>query len=199
VRIAFIAEGQTEYYCLPKIAGRLGNTILRVALVKGTCADLDWARYFSIRVVPLVRAMLLHQPEKIIVVLDRESRDDCSPKLAELGLEVIIRECGYCLGGCGVTVVISNRMFECLLFADYAALDALNILKVPASEFLPASTDGRLILGKLKGHLRRGCYYDKLQHGIALAQKLDIADENTLQRSRSLRKLVKELEPPIRD
>lgn len=192
MRIAFIAEGQTEYYCLPKIGGRLGNTILRVALVKGTPTNFEWRKFFLLRVVPLVHAMLKQNPEKIIVVLDRENREPCPPDLAREGEAVIMQECAHCLGGCQVAVVIANTKFESLLFADYDALDRLGLLAEKATHCLPRSVEGCGVLGKISRHLRSGIYYDKIQHGMALAQTMSLTAK-TVGRSRSLRKLLKEL------
>jgi hypothetical protein len=194
VRVAFIGEGHTEFYCLPKIAGRLGNVIVANAWARPVSTDFDWERFFELRVVPLVIAQAIKQPHKIVVVLDREDRDECTPDLARRGLAVILTKCGHCLGNVGVSVVISNRYFECLLFADYTAVDGLKILRGPVSHSFPDHTEGERVLGWLrKGVLRAGCAYHKIRDGMFLAGRVDLLSEAVLARNRSLRKLVSEL------
>lgn len=195
MRIALIGEGQTEYFCLPKLAGRLGSDVVRRARTVTVSSDFDWPLFFEKRVVPLVFGMLDSNPDKIVVVLDREDRDECPPDLAKVGLAILQKHCGYCLGHCEVSVVISNRKFESLLFADYAAVDRLPILKQPVSHTFPETTDGRGVVQWIKPGLENGCAYDKVQHGCFLAQSMDVASEQVRQRSRSLRKLIKELTP----
>lgn len=196
MRVAIIGEGQTEYTCLPSIAGRLGNQVVGRARTITVSSDFDWRQFFEKRVVQLVLAMLARNPEKILVVLDREDREECPADLARTGLEVIIEHCGYCLGGCRLAVVISNRKFESLLFADYAAVDTLPILRHPVSATFPDTTDKRGVVSWLTRALDEGCSYDKVQHGAMLASRMNVGDPRVLARSRSLRKLIKELQPP---
>lgn len=195
MKVALIGEGQTEYTCLPKLAGRLGNAVVGRARTLTVSSNYDWCQFFEKRVVPLVLAMLQNCPEKIVIVLDREDRDGCPPELAAQGLEVLTKHCGYCLGGCALSIVISNRKFESMLFADYSAVDELPILTQPISQNFPDTTDDRSVTSWLNPALGDGCVYDKVQHGAMLAQRIDLANPRVQERSRSLRKLVKELTP----
>jgi hypothetical protein len=196
MKVALIGEGQTEFTCLPKLAGRLGNAVVGRARTITVSSDFDWRLFFEKRVVPLVFAMLTNAPDKIVIVLDREDRDECPADLATMGLEVITTHCGYCLGDCTIAVVISNRKFESLLFADYAAVDSLPILKHPISHTFSATTDATSVVTWITPALEEGCAFDKVQHGAILAKRMNLDDPRVQQRSRSLRKLIKELTPP---
>jgi hypothetical protein len=193
MRVAIIGEGQTEYYCVPKIAGKLGNIVVGHVWTRTVSTEFDWERYFQGRVVPLVRAMLAKGPDKIVIVVDREDRPDCGPDLATRGLKVILCECGHLLGICQISVVISNKGFECLLFADYGAVDSLKILKGAVSHGFPESTEGQNVLKWIKQGLKPGASYDKIRDGMFLAQRMNLSDPTVVARSRSLRKLLKEL------
>jgi hypothetical protein len=193
LRVAIIGEGQTEYYCVPKIAGRLGQVVVGKAWIRMVSPDFDWERLFELRIVPLVMAMLAKNPEKIVVILDKEDRAECPADLAQKGLAVITSKCGYCLGACALAVVISNKNFECILFADYAAVDRLAILRAPVSVNFPSETDGRGVLSWIKEFLKPGYAYHKIRDGMFLAQRVEFSQPEVKARSRSLRKLVKEL------
>jgi|SRR5579862_5288916 len=195
MRLAIVGEGQTEYSCLPKLAGRLGNDVVGRARTITVSSDFDWELFFEKRVAPLVLLMLGKRPEKIIVVLDREDRQECPAELARVGLRILVRDCGYCLNGCALAVVISDRKFESMLFADYAVVDTLPILARPISQDFPATTDRHSVISWLSPALVDGCSYDKVQHGAFLAQRLDVESPSVRARSRSLQKLIKELSP----
>lgn len=72
MNIACVGEGDSEYFCLPKIIGRLGHVVISNANLGG-CAD-DWDRMFSIQILPYVQTAALKQPDKILIVVDREKR-----------------------------------------------------------------------------------------------------------------------------
>jgi hypothetical protein len=188
-----LGEGQTEFYCLPKIAGRLGHVVVHKAWIRPVSTEFDWERFFLLRVVPLVTAALLKSPDKIIIVIDREDRPQCSVELAQRGLQEIVRCCGHCLGQCSIHVVVANRTFESLLFADYAAVDSLPILRQAISHTFPNSCEGVKVIHWLNASMRPGYSYDKIRDGMTLAKTMRLSDAGVQARSRSLRKLVKEL------
>jgi hypothetical protein len=122
-----------------------------------------------------------------------EGRNDCCGELADQGLKIIHEECEHCLGGTQVAVVVSNRAFECLLFADYAAVDKLEILKKNVSQDFPDTTDERNVISWLQGAFKPGYNYDKKRDGKYLAKSMNLSDLAVIARNRSLRKLLKEL------
>ncbi len=196
MRVAVVGEGLTEYHSVPTLAGRLGNDVIRHVHFRGSNAGFDWDQLFRKKIVPLVNAVATACPDKIVVVLDREDRDDCPGDLAKRGLAIILKDCGYCLGACAVGVIVANREFETIVFADYAVVDNLGCLKGPISQTFAVSTDSQNVLGWLKGHLKPGHSYDRPRDGKILAQKMDLSSPVVLNRSRALRKLIKELSPP---
>jgi hypothetical protein len=193
VKVAVIGEGLTEYACLPTIAGRLNNVVVKHVHFRGCNAGIDWRLLFERRVVPLVIAVSFTEPEKIVVVLDREDRAECPSVLALQGLEVIQQSCSHRLAGCSVSVVVSNREFETMLFADYEAVVRLPFVTGVASRHFPASTDCQNVLSWIRGFCKPGYSYDKPRDGKFLAQRINLQSPEVLARSRALRKLVKEL------
>lgn len=156
--------------------------------------DFDWERLFELRVIPLVHAMLSKGPDKIVIVVDRERRPDCCPDLARRGLTVIMQNCGHCIGNCQVAIVISDLNFESILFADYETVDRLPILKTEnISLNFPTSTDRQSVISWIGHHLKPGESYQKIRDGMFLAQHLQLDKVEIQARSRSLRKLIREL------
>lgn len=195
MRVAVIGEGQTEYYCLPTIAGRLGNTVLGQAHIRGSNAGFDWDNLIRTRVAPYVHVMAVRRPDKIVIVLDREEREDCAPELAERAMQIIQAECAHYLGQAAVAVIICDRKFECLLFADYEAVESIGILQQMATAAFPPVTDEVNVPALIKPHLQKGKTFNKHRHGKQLAQRMALHEEKVLDRNRSMRKLVKELTP----
>lgn len=193
MRIAVIGEGKTEFYCVPTIAGRLGNIVVGQMLIGTNGDDYDWEFLIRRKVVPRIFAMAAKNPDKILVVVDRERRAACPPDLAATALEIVQEECGYCLGVCRVSVVVCNRQFENALFADYDAVDRLPILDNPVSHLFPEVADERNLLRFIEGHARDGAGYEKDRHGLFLARQMRLDSDICWNRSRTLRKLVKEL------
>jgi len=191
MRIACIGEGQTEYFCLPTIVGRRGHTVVGNLIVNG-CSE-DWELAISSKVIPRVFGMAEKQPDKILITLDRERRPRCSPLLAQSALQLIGDALTAKNMKCSVAIVVADLSFESILFADYSLVDRLAILRTPLSPRLGATLDGKNALAHIADCLLPGKSYDKVVHGRALAQKLRLDEAGVLNRSRSLRKLLKEI------
>jgi hypothetical protein len=67
------------------------------------------------------------------------------------------------------------------------------MFKRPLSRLIGGITDGKDILSIINANLKPSRNWDKIRFGLALAKKLDLSKGTVLQRSRSLRKFVKEL------
>lgn len=196
MRVACVSEGQTEYFSVPKIVGRLGHVVISNVQVGG-CPE-DWEGTFGRIILPYVKTAALKNPDKILIVVDREKRTRCCVTLAQIALTIIGNGLQDENLEANVSLVISDKKFEAIIMADYELVDRLPILARPVSpDFAPTldGTDPKSVVGKA---LRPGQKYHKVKHGGALASKMRLADPVVLTRSRSLRKLVKELsETPL--
>jgi hypothetical protein len=190
MKIACIGEGPTEYTCLPTILGRLGHVVVGTLTCNG-CPE-NWEQAIRQKVTPRVFGLAEKEPDKVLVVLDREDRSECCPDLARSALNLISEALRLRNVTCSVAVIVADRTFESILFADYENLDRLTILNGPVSHSFGEATDGLKVLSSLKGQLQPGQRYDKVYHGKGLAQRLKLDDANVLARSRPLRKLLKE-------
>ena len=197
MKIGIIAEGDTEYACLPTLVAKRNHVIVGTYNLGGVGDDFPWDGLMRKKVFPLIRAFAQKQtsgrPDKVIIVIDREKRSDCCPALATTATSLLSR----CLAAENVnmnfTVVVPNPIFECWLLADVQALDSSPLFKARLSETIGSTTDGCDVLSMLKPCLKRGAKWDKVKYGKALAQRLDLQSNKVLSASRSLRKFVKEL------
>lgn len=190
MRIACIVEGTTEYYCVPCIVARLGNIVIGVISTNGTFES--WEKTIQTKVLPRVIAMAQKNPDKILVVLDREKRKLCCGKLANIAKEILEEKLHSKNHQCRIGMVISDPRFESTIFSDYESVDGLRILKHGITAAFGPTTDGVNVLAHVKAALRPGASYDKVIHGPALAQRLPLNDPKVIGRSKALRKLIKE-------
>jgi hypothetical protein len=176
---------------MPVLIARFGHTPIGTLTING--AAIDWEKTIRHKVVPRIFGLIQKHPDKILVVLDREDRD-CCPQLARIALSIIQNELGAAANLCDIAVIVSDRYFECTLFADYDLIDRLAILSEHISQHIGDTTDGVNVFGLLHSALMPGKRYDKVTHGLGLARKMSLSDD-VIARSRALQKLKKELAP----
>ena len=189
--MACVSEGETEYSCVPKIVGRLGHVVVHNTCLYG--CPTDWERTFKGEVLPQVQTAALKQPDKILVVVDREKRPECCPELAAKASKILADGLRAVNLVANVAVVVSDRTFEVVVMADYELVDSLDIFRQSVIEQLGASLDGKNPVSLVREMIKPGSKYNKRSHGAKLASKMKLEDETVLARSRSLRKLIKEL------
>lgn len=196
MKVACVVEGPTEFYCIPSLLGRAGHIITGAMHIKGGNSDCDWRRLIEVKVLPRARSLALSQPDLLLVVLDRERRDTCPGELAQLGYRIL--SAGFAAHGihCRISVVVADRSFECIIFADYENVDALEILQYPVSSGFGAELDGKNVGAIVQRALKPGRKYDKIIHGVALTRRLRFREEAVQKRSKCLRKLLKEISFP---
>ncbi len=186
-----MVEGLTEYRCIPLIADRLGHVTIGVAQIHGSSGD--WPSVITRKVLGPARALALKQPDKLLVVLDKEDRTACTPELVTQALRIISADFRMNGLGCPVSLIVSDRNFECLLFADFELVDTLTIFREPVSQHLGDTTDGKNLAGIIKRCLEPSRKYEKVIHGRGIAKRMRLGEPTVLDRSRVLRKLLKEL------
>lgn len=195
MRVAIVGEGETEYFCAPKLLGRLGHTIVHQAEIGG-CA-VNWELTIRAKVLPQVQVAALKKPDKILVFLDRENRDQCCGELANKALDMLndgLREQNLTTD---VGLIISDKQFESIVMADYELVDTLPILARAVSQDFGDRLDGKNPKAILDRALKPGCCYHKIREGRHLASKMRMRDQMVQERSRALRKLIKEAPEPF--
>lgn len=191
MKIACVGEGDTEYFCIPKIVGRLGHVVVSNANIGGCCQD--WDQTFSAQILPYVRTAALKRPDKILIIVDRERRPECCPSLVQRAITIVTNGLLQVNLATPFSIVVSDKKFESIVMADYELVDRLPILERAVSPDFGESLDGKNPKPIVDRALKPGMSYHKVRHGGALASRMRLDDEIVLRRSRSLRKLVHEL------
>jgi hypothetical protein len=192
--VACVVEGKTEYFTVPKLVGRLGHAVvLTLKFDGGNNDECPWESLIDSRVVPRVIGAAEKGPDKILVVIDREGRNDCSPELGEQALQIIHSGLADRNLTARVGIVVCDRRFENLLMADTELVDNFKFLLSRFSDKIGQHSDGKNVVRLFNECCPKTQRYDKLAHGIALARNMAITSQAVQSRSRSLRKLVKEL------
>lgn len=188
MRVACVSEGETEYTCVPRLVGRLGHQVIHNSCLYG--CSTDWERTIEFQVLPQVRTAALKNPDKILIVVDRERHHLCCPRLAATAGAIVQNGLAASNLVANVAIVVSDRVFESIVMADYQLVDGLGILTHPAADRLGAELDGKNPVSLIRDIMRPGSKYDKKRHGATLASTMGLGDQKVLARSRSLRKLV---------
>src|SRR6266480_3984846 len=86
MRIGVIGEGETEYNCVPTLVSKLGHVVVGVHHLGGAGTDFAWNKLFVNKIFPYVRGFAVKRPEnrpdRVVIVLDRERRQECCGALA---------------------------------------------------------------------------------------------------------------------
>jgi hypothetical protein len=197
MHVGIIGEGETEYNSVPTLVAKLGHVVVGVQQLGGVGAEFPWQKLFRSRIYPYVRGFAVksedRRPHKVLIMLDRETREECCGRLVQEAENILLEELAKENLQIPFSVVLANRQFECLLLANSKALDDSPLLRGPVSQLLGDSVDEKNVLAIIKSRLKRGHGWHKARYAKALAQRLDLQDPQILGRSRCLRKFVQEL------
>lgn len=153
---------------------------------------------FAQRICWRVHLACLKRPSKVIVVVDKETRDACPGEIAgslEAALvDKLTQDYGY-TGSPRVAVVVSDTSLENWFLADpeslltYANLD--DSKKRSLGNKVGPKADGKHAYRILQSAYRRGRFYHKTRDAAHLAQKVRVLREDVRRRSKSLDKLLR--------
>lgn len=196
MKFGLIVEGDTEYYCLPKIVGKLGGVVVGNNNLGGVGPEYPWEVLFAEKVFPFVAAYACRsdnkRPDLVLIVIDRETRIECCPLLAKNAIEVLRKKLFDRSLHIDVSVVIPDITFENWIFVQPSLLDNSAYFD-KFSVGLPASLDGFSFSSHISRHIKKGVKWNKPASGGAIVSRVDYHDANVVGRSRSLRKLIKDI------
>ena len=198
MKVGIIGEGDTEFYCIPTLVSKKGHQVVGCHNLRGVGGDYPWDSLFTKKIYPYVRGFAVksavNKPDKVLIIIDREDRSECCGGLAAEGVRLITHKLAEENLSIATSVVIPNRQIECWLMADTSALDRSPLFERPLSPLLGDNLDETNVMKVINDNLKKGQKWDKPKFGKALVQKLNLENETVLRRSRSLRKLIKEVE-----
>lgn len=193
--IGLVVEGDSEYHALPVLLAKLQVRHATPANFHGQ-SDTMTPKQLVHRALPCVQAQARKRVSRIIVVLDRESREECAPDFASNVQDVLIRRltADNARPACPIVVVCADRKIENWLFADPAGLAKSELVRRATSKRrAPANVDGTDGEADLKALMFPHHPYRSGTMTGELAKHIRVECSKVQQRSRSLRKFVKEV------
>jgi len=190
VNIAIITEGVSEYRSIPllypQLNRRSGNRI--VATMRVNVSPLAPDKVIAHKCAPLLVAAKAKSAERVVVLLDREQRDECAGDIASsLEFAISARSPGPI-----ICVVLKDRTYENWLLADVDALAAQpgrfrltqGLVKAVQPDRADSCT-GIQLLGKAAIKVP----YSKVEDSVRICRKMDLGRAS--QHSRSLRRFLR--------
>ncbi|UCC32315.1 MAG: hypothetical protein JSU86_08535, partial [Phycisphaerales bacterium] len=186
--VGLVVEGKSEYYAVPVFAQRLGTAHRTPAVFHGQPVELS-AGGVAQRVLPSLRAQTRKGVRKVVVVLDRESRESCAPDFARSVLNALRSKLKTFTDdpSCPIRVVVPDRKFENWLLADLAGLVSHALIRRDARRSSRANVDGFDGEAELRKLMIRGRSYEKGEMTGDLAKCVRLELREVRNRSRSLR------------
>lgn len=181
-RVAAVVEGSMEYAAVPVLLRNLGLAPSVPYNLHGQSVDESLDRYVRRAIIPAVDICLQKHPDIVLVLLDREDRDQCPGSLASMIAKIINRQ--------RVAVVIANRRIENWIIADSANVNRSKLVNNPLPRLKPAEADGRNALEMIKRAMSP-TGYKKATHGVALLARVNCIDKHVRARSASIDKFVR--------
>jgi len=196
VIVGIIVDGQGEVQALPLLLVRIGSPHTILQPVLSDVQPLAPLAQIALRVAKRVRLLHAKGAERIVLLLDRESRNGCPGALAS-ALSVLIADRAG-LPADVILVVIKDRTFENWLIADPDALRSCSGLFEPSHRFerhiAPDRADHVEALGLLKAWTAKGQSYHKIKAACAICSRL--APLTAAANSRSFRRFLRTIDVP---
>ncbi len=191
--MGLVVEGQSEYHAVPELLERLGERRTTPAVFQGQGSEMTPEAVVN-RMIGCVRAQLSKKIRRLLVILDRENREECAPSLARRIYDALVRRLAKegVHSPCAISVICPDRMFENWLLADPRGLSEHKYILDSCGTNAPANvdgSDGKNDLSKLFVANRK--YAEGKMTGD-LARNIRAECTVVQKRSRSLRKFVKE-------
>jgi len=195
VKVGFIVDGVSEFAALPTILTKIVGTCEHDFLTRVLFADLQPHAPFATmaRECKSALSILEHRgADMIVVIMDREGRDECPPQLAAGLASALAGQTAR-----QVAVVIKDRKYENWLVADLAALRAqdrrFTVTRADARKVEPNLADRADGLALIK-RMVIGTY-DKVEDSKRIVGR---ADALTMARnSRSFRRFLRVVGHPL--
>jgi hypothetical protein len=196
-RIGIIVDGEAEYRSFPELFGKLKEN--PAVLLSPLKADIQpYASVFQIASCVRSRVAILsgRGAERIVVVLDRETRDECPGEIARALASALQTVCDES-ATIELRVVVKDRMYENWLIADTDSLTRqrarFSLADGVVRQIRRDKADGLDALEVLKGAVRRG-QYEKVVDSIRIMSKADPLAIAT--NSRSFRRFLRLIDHP---
>jgi len=195
VSLGLVLEGEADYAAVPVLLRRAGAAPGRGAVFKGQGVECAIPTLVQKKLVPHTRAQILKGHSKVLVIIDRETRNDCPGDFAQRVQAELVRQLDASYGYRGtppVSVVCADRTLENWLLADPRGIRSHAYIQRDITRRAGANVDGLDALSIMRWAYGSGRAYDKTRDAAALATRVRVERREVRQRSKSLDKLLRE-------
>lgn len=196
--VGFVVEGESEIGAIPQLLRDCRIPLSKPIKFGGQpveCNIHTFREFVKRQIVPRVRASALKKVRSVIVVIDRESREDCPGEFAQDIAHTIVdtMKSRYSYTGSPpVSVVCVDRTLENWLLADPKGICTHNYIDKDLSRAVGSKADGKDAVTMLKEAYTPGRYYHKRMDAPNLARRVRTVQRDVRLRSPSLDKLLRE-------
>jgi len=193
--LGLVVEGEAEHGAVPTLLRRAGATPGDPIVFHGQAVGCDVVVLVERRLLSPTKAALLKGYSKVLVILDRETREDCPGQFAQCVLAELVRRLASdprYQGHPPVCVICADRTLENWLVSDPEGLRSHGYIERDVSRRVGANADGRNAVEIIEWAYRANSRYHKRRDAPALAAKVRVERRDVRQRSKSLDKLLRE-------
>ncbi|HYC93384.1 MAG TPA: DUF4276 family protein [Thermoanaerobaculia bacterium] len=188
MRLGFVVDGEAEYRSLPRLFASIGVNNVLLTPLKADIQPLAPIGQIAASVKPAIKILMAKRVDRAIVLLDRETRDECPGGFAASLADTLARVCP----GPSFDVVVKNRQFENWLVADPDALSAqigrFRLTDGQRRQIVPNKADTIDALALLKIVVRQHDY-EKVKDAVRIMSHATAA--NMAENSRSFRRFLR--------
>jgi len=202
--VGLVVEGESEISAIPQLLRDSGVRLARPIKFSGQpgqCNDDVFREFIQHKIIPSIRAMVLKNVSLVIVIFDREMREQCPGICAQDMNQTIIGTMQtryHYTGSPPISVVCADRKLENWLIADPKGILTHNYIVGDLSRVVGSKADGKDAETLLKRVYKPGRHYHKHMDAPKLACKVRTMQPDVRLRSHSLDKLLRECGiPPL--
>lgn len=191
--LGLVVEGKTEYQAIPEMLGRMKIRCTTPSCFHGQPVEAHVKTLVDKCLLQHVRVQMVKNADKVVVILDRESRLESLEEFRKsvlYELQKQLSEAGKSDETGKIEVIVCDRRFENWIISDPKGISRSNYIRHNLSAKVNCHADDREALALLKSVFRTGNSYSKSIHGPRLAKYVRVEDVRVQQCSASLRKFL---------
>jgi len=193
--VGLVVEGEAEHRAVPVLLRRAGASPGAPIVFRGQALGCDVSVLVQRKLLSPTRTALLKDYSKVLVIVDRETREDCPGEFARCVLAELVRQLRSNFGYEGhppLSVICADRSLENWLISDPEGLATHAYIEKDVSRRVGANADGRDAVEIIEWAYRANSRYHKRRDAPALAAKVRVQQPEVRVRSKSLDKLLRE-------
>jgi hypothetical protein len=193
--LGLVVEGEADYGAIPLLLKTAGATVGRGMVFRGQSVGCSVEMLVRRKLLSHTRAQILKGYSKVLVIVDREDRNDCPGEFAQRVQNELVGQlqANYNYPGTPpVSVVCADRCLENWLIADPEGIGEHSYIQKDISRRVGNNADSKDAVGILHWAYGPRRFYDKSRDASQIAARVRTDRGEVRKRSKSLDKLLRE-------